>query len=121
MRGIRKIGQDRPASSSATSGRLGLRRRGRGLIPKSRPAAPFQGLKRGRIHFVFRVSLMTINMQKAVNRPIALVTGANQGIGREVCRQLARRNLRVVLTGRQEQAAESAAAKLHEEGRPAGS
>jgi len=55
-------------------------------------------------------------MQKAVNRRIALVTGANQGIGREVCRQLARRNLRVVLTGRQEHAAETAAAELHEEG-----
>ena len=47
-----------------------------------------------------------------MNRRIALVTGANRGIGREVCRQLARHHLRVVLTGRHAQAAESAAAEL---------
>lgn len=35
---------------------------------------------------------------------IALVTGANRGIGLEACRQLARRGLRVILTSRDRQA-----------------
>ncbi|HEY7476166.1 MAG TPA: SDR family NAD(P)-dependent oxidoreductase [Vicinamibacterales bacterium] len=43
------------------------------------------------------------------------MTGANRGIGREVCRQLARRGLRVVLTARNARAAESAAAELQAE------
>jgi len=55
-------------------------------------------------------------MEHVVTRRIAFVTGANRGIGREVCRQLARQNLRVVLTGRHTRAAESAVAALQEEG-----
>jgi NAD(P)-dependent dehydrogenase (short-subunit alcohol dehydrogenase family) len=51
-----------------------------------------------------------------VNHRVALVTGANRGIGLEVCRQLAKRDLRVVLTGRNASHAESAAAELHEQG-----
>jgi NAD(P)-dependent dehydrogenase (short-subunit alcohol dehydrogenase family) len=43
---------------------------------------------------------------------VALVTGANRGIGREVCRQLAARGLRVILTARDRAKAEQAAAAL---------
>ena len=32
---------------------------------------------------------------------VALVTGANRGIGLELCRQLAARGLRVIVTGRE--------------------
>ncbi len=45
----------------------------------------------------------------------ALVTGANRGIGREVCRQLATHGLRVVLTARDGAAAASAATELRQE------
>jgi hypothetical protein len=43
---------------------------------------------------------------------VALVTGANRGIGLEVCRQLAGHGLRVILTGRDGASAEAAAADL---------
>jgi NAD(P)-dependent dehydrogenase (short-subunit alcohol dehydrogenase family) len=46
----------------------------------------------------------------------ALVTGANRGIGLEVCRQLGHRGLRVVLTGRDANAAQKAATCLRVEG-----
>jgi NAD(P)-dependent dehydrogenase (short-subunit alcohol dehydrogenase family) len=39
---------------------------------------------------------------------VSLVTGANRGIGRDVCRQLAARGHAVVLTARSARAAESA-------------
>ncbi len=42
----------------------------------------------------------------------AIVTGGNRGIGLEVCRQLARRGLRVVLASRNLERGASAAAKL---------
>ena len=49
---------------------------------------------------------------------IALVTGANRGIGLEISRQLARRDIQVVLTGRDVNKARSAADQLAGEGLP---
>jgi NAD(P)-dependent dehydrogenase (short-subunit alcohol dehydrogenase family) len=49
-------------------------------------------------------------------RRTALVTSANRGIGLEVCRQLASRGLRVILTARDRAKAERAAADLRGDG-----
>ena len=46
------------------------------------------------------------------NLKVALVTGANRGVGLEVCRQLAAAGVRVVLTGRDRAAVGGAAAAL---------
>ena len=44
--------------------------------------------------------------------PVALVTGANRGIGREVARQLAERDYDVILTARDEAKAREAAEEI---------
>ena len=54
-------------------------------------------------------------MKRTPAQRTALVTGANRGIGLEVCRELGRRGLRVVLTGRDGAAARAAAATLRGE------
>jgi NAD(P)-dependent dehydrogenase (short-subunit alcohol dehydrogenase family) len=48
--------------------------------------------------------------------PIALVTGANRGLGRETSRQLAARGVRVLLTARDVEDARATAAELAREG-----
>lgn len=49
-------------------------------------------------------------------KPIALVTGANRGLGLEVCRQLATQGMTVMLTARDRQKGEQATQQLLAEG-----
>ena len=51
-----------------------------------------------------------------MNNKIALVTGANRGIGFEICRQLARKSIRVILTARNVQKGNEAVNQLRTEG-----
>src|SRR4051812_39835330 len=52
----------------------------------------------------------------ANQRGVALVTGANRGIGLEVCRQLANAGFEVILTARDAAKGEASAALLQREG-----
>lgn len=56
--------------------------------------------------FFFIISLL---MQ---SQPVALITGANRGIGFETAKQLGHKGITVVLTARQLTVAQSAAAQL---------
>jgi len=47
---------------------------------------------------------------------IAVVTGANRGIGLEICRQLAKKGIKVILTARNEEKGKEAVEKLQKEG-----
>ncbi len=49
-------------------------------------------------------------------KKLALVTGGNRGIGLEACRQLARMEIRVILTARDPEKGEAACAELRGEG-----
>jgi NAD(P)-dependent dehydrogenase (short-subunit alcohol dehydrogenase family) len=49
-------------------------------------------------------------------RRVALVTGGNRGIGLEICRQLGRQGLRVLLTARREDKGRAACEELRAEG-----
>jgi NAD(P)-dependent dehydrogenase (short-subunit alcohol dehydrogenase family) len=51
-------------------------------------------------------------MANANRDPVVVVTGGNRGIGLEICRQLAARGARVVLTARKRAAVEAAVATL---------
>jgi len=52
-----------------------------------------------------------------MDKRVAVVTGANRGIGLEICRQLARRGgIRVVLTARNETKGKAATGQLRDEG-----
>ncbi len=51
-----------------------------------------------------------------MDRKIALVTGANRGIGHEVCRQLAGMGLRVILTARDQEQGQAAARWMQRDG-----
>lgn len=51
-----------------------------------------------------------------IDKRVAVVTGANRGIGLEICRQLALRGLRVVLTSRDADRGEQACRKLAADG-----
>ena len=50
------------------------------------------------------------------DQKIALVTGGNRGIGKEICRQLAQKGLHVMLGSRSQSQGEQAAAELAESG-----
>ena len=56
-------------------------------------------------------------MSALMDKRVAIVTGANRGIGLEICRQLARRGgIRVMLTARNETRGMAAAGQLRAEG-----
>ncbi len=50
------------------------------------------------------------------DKKVAVVTGANRGLGFEACRQLAKKDIKVILTSRDEAKGKAAAEKLQAEG-----
>ena len=52
----------------------------------------------------------------SLSQKIAVVTGANRGIGFEVCRQLAKQNFQVILTSHDESKGQAATYQLNKEG-----
>ncbi|KAA3653496.1 MAG: SDR family NAD(P)-dependent oxidoreductase [Calditrichaeota bacterium] len=52
-----------------------------------------------------------------MNKKLALVTGANRGIGFEVCKQLLQNGMHVILTSRNEEKGKIAAEKLNDDGK----
>jgi NAD(P)-dependent dehydrogenase (short-subunit alcohol dehydrogenase family) len=58
-----------------------------------------------------------VNEPADTGRPVAVVTGANRGIGLEVCRQLADRGYAAVLGSRSAERGAAAARRLGDEGR----
>ena len=57
-----------------------------------------------------------MNNREQTNTQVVLVTGAYQGIGFEVCRQLARRGMTAILTARELDRATKSVKQLIEEG-----
>src|SRR4051812_23041202 len=54
--------------------------------------------------------------EKKSEERFALVTGGNRGLGLEVCRELAKKGIHVLLTSRTEAAGKAAQSKLAKEG-----
>jgi NAD(P)-dependent dehydrogenase (short-subunit alcohol dehydrogenase family) len=53
-----------------------------------------------------------------MEQKVAVVTGGNRGIGLEICRQLAGRDIEVILTARNKERGRAAGQKLQDEGLP---
>jgi NAD(P)-dependent dehydrogenase (short-subunit alcohol dehydrogenase family) len=81
------------------------------MFPHSLPAAARLFRPSRRSHSSIPERYFVMKMQER----IALVTGANKGIGFEVARQLARRNFRVFIGARNTEAGEAAVQKLKRE------
>ena len=92
--------------------------------PEGRGSAPQTPAQGGRVTRPFvpaqpeqpTTNRSTLMSSKGTKGKIAVVTGANRGMGFEACRQLGKLGFRVVLTSRDAKKAEEAANKLRDEG-----